>query len=238
MKSRLTLLIPWALAAGLGWAWFQAEQQQEELRASVTKLTRQQADLRFELKTRTTERDALQRAAEALDQQLGSAKTRTTATEIKHHDLSRNLTAAQQELVERTQRETALLNELARLRQPPERPATASSEVSRATQERIAVLEEQLTALLTRALAEPPARPASPPPRQVLQVGPQDAFVIVDYGAAHGASRGEIIQLQRGTTVLAQAQISDTSPGLSIAQVQPTSVKGQLQTGDLVVFTK
>ena len=45
-----------------------------------------------------------------------------------------------------------------------------------------------------------------------------------------------IIRLRRGTSELAQVQISDVRPRFSLAQVLPDTLKGQLQTGDIVVF--
>jgi len=110
--------------------------------------------------------------------------------------------------------------------------------------QRIAELEDQLTGLLTRALAETLPEPAAPDPQpapvphQVVRVGPAAAFVVLDYGGTHGARPQAIIRLQRGTSELAQVQISDVRPRFSLAQVLPGTLKGQLQTGDLVVFTQ
>lgn len=101
-----------------------------------------------------------------------------------------------------------------------------------------------MTRLLTRTLAEtlfepaPPGSDPAPAPHQVVSVGPAAAFVVLDYGEAHGARPQAIIRLQRGTSELAQVQISDVRPRFSLAQVPPDTLKGQLQTGDLVVFTQ
>jgi hypothetical protein len=110
---------------------------------------------------------------------------------------------------------------------------------------RIADLEQQLTQLLTRALAEsvaaptaePEPAPAPPAPYQVVRVGPRDSFVVLDFGAAHGARAGQILGLWRGTSEVARVQISDARPRFSLAQVLSATLKGQLQTGDLVLLT-
>lgn len=110
--------------------------------------------------------------------------------------------------------------------------------------ERITALESQLTDLLTRALAEPAASPApapvvaAPSPYQVVRVGPDSAFVIVDYGALQGAAAGDELALCRGTSVVARVQISDARAKFSIAQVLPAGLKGQLQPGDFVLIAK
>ncbi len=241
-----------AAAAGLGF-WL-ARQQNRELAAQVTRLSRQNAELRYELKQAATQAADIGQRALELGALLGSAKIRGTATETRNDQLLRELSA-------RDQREIALMAELASLRQaprpasPPEpAPAVSAVPVAPTTpspppvdvapyERRIAELEEQLTRLLTRALAESleePAPtaviPAAQPPHQVVRVGPAETFVVIDYGAVHGARPQAIIRLQRGTSDLAQVQISNVRPRFSLAQVLPSTVKGQLQTGDLVVF--
>lgn len=235
MKRRLIHFLPWALAGLFAFAWVQARRDDREQQAQLAALTRRQAELRYELKEALRTSDRLLQEANTLDTQLGSAKSRTTATEAQQRALAQTLTATQQELTAREQRENALLAELTTLRK-----AAAASPVTPDQRARIATLETQLAALLTRALAEPVADtlPPAVAPRQIVRLGPEAAFVIVDYGTQQGAQPGEIIRLQRGTSVLAQAQISDAHARFSVAHVQPASVKGQLQTGDLVLSTK
>jgi hypothetical protein len=263
MRLRIFALVISLAAAGLGWLLWRERSANTALSAQVTRLSRQNADLRYELKQASKQAvDIGQRAVE-LDSQLGSAKARTTATETKNVQLVRQLT-------EREQREVALMAELATLRQqttdrsPSEEPVvlptlilTAGKELSPPAppspapevdvgpyRQRIAELEDQLTRLLTRALAETLPEPATPDPEpapvphQVVRVGPAAAFVVLDYGETHGARPQAIIRLQRGTSELAQVQISDVRPRFSLAQVLPGTLKGQLQTGDLVVFTQ
>lgn len=262
------------LVVGLGSALFLARRANTGLAAQVTRLSRQNADLRYEAKQAAEMAEKLGRHAVELDSQLGSAKTRTTATEVRQAQLTRELTA-------REQREVALMAELATLTQklaetaapeetsrgevaaapvgarapaghslgdgrtpPASAPAAPFIDVS-ADRTRIAELEQQLTQLLTRALAEPVSAaavepetaPAPPAPYQVVRVGPRDSFVVVDFGAAHGARPGQILGLWRGTSELARVQISDARPRFSLAQVLSATLKGQLQTGDLVILT-
>ena len=263
MKAGVYVGVLGLATAGACTALFIARRDNAELTAQVTRLSRQNADLRYELKQASRQAaDVGQRAVE-LDSQLGSAKARTTATETKNVQLVRQLT-------EREQREVALMAELATLRQqttdrsqaeepvvlptliltaskessPPAPPSPAPEVDIAPYRQRIAELEDQLTRLLTRALAETLPEPATPDPEpapvphQVVRVGPATAFVVLDYGEAHGARPQAIIRLQRGTSELAQVQISDVRPRFSLAQVLPGTLKGQLQTGDLVVFTQ
>ncbi len=227
MNVRIYAAFTSLAALGLAIGLWREQAGNRELSTQVTRLARQNAELRYALKQASLQAvDVGQRAVE-LDSQLGSAKARTTATETKNVRLTHELT-------DREQREVALMAELAALRQ--KRPL-AGDDASRL---RVAELETQLIQMLTRALAEPvvevPALESPPGQHQVVRIGPADAFVVLDYGATHGARPQAIIRLQRGTSELAQVQISDVRPRFSLAQVLPGTLKGQLQTGDLVVF--
>jgi hypothetical protein len=260
MNARIGAAFAALIALGLAiWLW-QEKADSRDLSAQVTRLSRQNAELRYELKQASRQAADIGQRAVELDSQLGSAKTRTTATEAKNVHLVRQLS-------EREQREVALMAELATLRQqtaghnPSEEPAvlptlslttspapppraTGEADITAPYRQRIAELEDQLTRLLTRALAETLPEPATPDPEptpvphQVVRVGPAAAFVVLDYGETHGARPQAIIRLQRGTSDLAQVQISDVRPRFSLAHVLPGTLKGQLQTGDLVVFTQ
>lgn len=277
MKLRLYAVLVSVAALGLVIALLREQAASRELAERVTKLSRLNADLRYDYKqTARQAAEVVQRAAE-LDSQLGSTKARTTATEVKQVQLTRELTETKSRLTDREQREVALLAELATLRQkvaeasaapvPAAVPtATAAAPVSPAPvvvasapveppqpaidvaayDRRIAELEQQLTQLLTRALAdtvepaasepEPVPAPAAAPAYQVVRVGPRDSFVVLDYGSEQGARLNDIIPLRRGTLEVARVQISDARSRFSVAQVLPGTLKGQLQTGDLVVF--
>lgn len=287
MPTRLLLgtLAVLIVAGAIGTVYFQ--RQAEQHAAHAAQLERDLAKARSEASFERERAQKLSTKATELDTQLGNAKTRTTATETKNSQLTRELTTTKSSLTERQQREVALLSEIEALRQQmklaeaaPVPPASAtlttsvrnaetitagatplptapippsSATVSQsaaidldAYRERIAALEAQLTAMLTRALAEPIAAPAPTPAApaptpagyRVVRVGPQDAFVIVDYGRDEGATIGDELTLHRGTTVVARVQISDARAKFSVAQVLPAALKRQLQPGDFVLIAK
>lgn len=254
MRRSFAIILVVALLALAGLALhFRAEAVEAQSRART--MARELADARFESKQHRERAAALETRAADLDSQLGSTKVRTTATETKAAELTRALT-------ERQQREVALMAEIEALRQQGRvtgapagatlsstgagAPAAVSNESAYAR--RIAALEAQLTELLARALEAPPATvagtlapaeaQAASPAHQVVRVGAKDAFVILDYGAEHGARPGQQLSLGRGTSLVARVQISDVRPMFSIAQVLPDGPKRQLQTGDIVLLAQ
>ncbi|MBA4138519.1 MAG: hypothetical protein C0518_14530 [Opitutus sp.] len=261
------------VAAGFAW---RAQRAATIAETRAAALDRELTDTKTALKKSQERADALAAKAVELDNQLGSVKTRATATATKSSQLNRELASVKSTLSERQQREVALLAEIETLRQkistpapqpipavvPPsaasvvaEAPTRAASTSSAELEDyrgRISALEEQLTALLARALSEPPAQstPASSdltpaahsapitPAFVVVRVGPRDAFVVLDYGADHGATSGEFATLARGTSEVGRVQISDVRPRFSVAQVVSPPRKGQLQTGDIVLLAR
>lgn len=248
MKPRIVALLLGAAALGLGLAWWQERHTGRELAAQVSRLSRHNADLNYELKQAAKRAAEVTQRAIELDTQLGTAKARTTTTVSRQVQLTRELTETKAILSDQEHREVALMAELATLRQkvaeagaPSTAPApTPAPAVDLTTyNRRIAELEQQLTQLLARALAESALEPAPAQAvtHQVVRVGPRDAFVVLDYGREHGARTSDIITVQRGTSAVAQVQISDARPRFSLAQVLPGSLKGPLQSGDLLVLT-
>ncbi len=230
-------------------------------------LERQMAELRFEFEKVRTRNEQLTARATELDVQLGSAKSRATAHETKSALLNRELANAKFTLASREQREVALMAEIEGMRYEARKAADRVKAAARSApgvllapdpelaaelefyQGRISALENQLTEMLTRALAEPVepvAVAATPEPialttpsqtgHRLVRVGTQEAFVVVDYGAEHGASVGQFAVIKRGTASIARVQLSDVRERFSIAQVLPQLRNGQLQAGDIVVI--
>ncbi len=219
------------LAAGFAIAWWQARQANAASEATRIRLTRELAGVTHEARQAKDAVADYRKAAHTLDSQLGDAKSRQTTTELKADELAR-------ELGTREQRITGLLAEIENLRQSrPASSATVSPEELERTRTRITKLEEQLVALLTRALTEPVAAAAEPRSGwRVLRVGPRDSFVITDYGVEAGAATGQTLVVARGTKALARVQITDVRGDFSVAQLLTAAAKAQLQTGDFVLL--
>jgi len=72
----------------------------------------------------------------------------------------------------------------------------------------------------------------------VLNVGPQNAFVVLNFGSARGAALGQKLTIAQGTAVIATVLISDVRANFSIAQVLPDTLRGVLQKGDSALLIR
>jgi hypothetical protein len=72
----------------------------------------------------------------------------------------------------------------------------------------------------------------------VLTVGPSSAFVVLNFGSVRGAQLGQRLNVSQGTETIATVLISDVRTNFCIAQVQPDTVRGVLQKGDLALLIR
>lgn len=174
--------------------------------------------------------------------ELTNLQHRLAAAVTRGDELAQQVSDAQQALAAAAERErnlTLRLDEtsrtLAELRASAPAPETVAQ-----YQSTIASLERQLAALQDRhattagdSSAIPVAASRSP---SVVNVGPQNAFVILNFGSAHGARPQQTLTICRGPTALARVSISEVREHFSIAQVEPDSLRGTLQKGDTALL--
>lgn len=239
--SRLPSSFQWLLLAAvclLGVAYWQKHRQWQGVRASQSA---QQAALGARLAESEETITQLAGQVDALDTALGEARTKLTAADTRYVETARELSTAKARIEELEQAtrdlndlqaaHTALGREAAALREAadPELPA-AFARVMKELQTRLA--REDVPPAPVPVLATSRGRGA-----RVVSVGPSQAFVVVDYGAEHGALPRQEMLIQRGTETLARVHISDVRPRHSVAQVVPDSVQGALHKGDSAVLT-
>lgn len=175
-----------------------------------------------------------------LDTELGTAKRELTEARLHSDQLRQALELAE------TEHETAqaTIDELrvdlsARLAalQAARTQLAAAVPPAEAVRYRgtIAQLEGRVAELEER-LSHQPAAPAFVAGRadhaQVVSVGPQNAFVVINFGTRHGALPNQRLMIKRGPEPLAEVEISDTRENYSVAQVLPDSLSGKLRKGD------
>lgn len=231
-----------AIVAGI--FCFQTVRAKRLLAGQLATATERATALDATLAAATAGNAALTQQLTALDADLGEAKTRLTASETHAARVAHELAQTKVQLAARELAAQGLAADIASLRHDlaeahASEASPAELERSRAT---IAALEQQLAearhgATLTAAPAGSTAAFASRPRAAVLSVGPESAFVVLNYGAGRGAAAGQTFAIQRGTETVATVLISDVQPRFSVAQVQPDSLHGVLQKGDFAVLT-
>ncbi|MCW5549794.1 MAG: hypothetical protein KIT44_12590 [Opitutaceae bacterium] len=239
--SRLPPSLQWLLLAAvclLGVAYWQKHRQWQDARAGQSA---QQAALGARLTESGATITQLAGQVDALDTALGEARTKLTAADARYVETARELSTAKARIEELEQatrdlsdlqaahealgREVAVLRDAA----DPALPA-AFTRVMKELEGRL--IQENTPPVPVPVLATSRARDT-----RVVSVGPSQAFVVVDYGAEHGALPRQEMLIRRGTETLARVHISDVRPRHSVAQVVPDSVQGALHKGDSAVLT-
>lgn len=171
-------------------------------------------------------------------EELGDARIKLAVAESKIGTLTMDLTQARNQLAVREQNELALNREIGALRQALEGAQRQGGDVAK-YQTRIDELEQTVALLQNRAGVAAAATAVFTATRgrsiSVVTIGPQNAFVVINYGSKHGAQLNQKMIIRRGTEPIATIFISDVREGFSIAQVDPASLQTPLLKGDIVL---
>ncbi len=202
-----------------------ANEQTGSLKAKVASLESTLDTTRTQLTAAAEKLSEAELRAVVLDHDLGSAKTL-----IRLHE----------------QNAKALAAEVAALREDLDdsRNSNASPEAVAAYKSTIAELEKQLATARQGATASAGfgASTAVFTNRSgratVLNVGPSNAFVVLNFGSTRGAQLGQRLTISQGTEIVATVLISDVRANFSIAQVQPDTLRGVLQKGDSAILIR
>ena len=188
----------------------------------------------------------LQTRAFSLDVDLARTTERLAAAEARAHQLDRNLADTRSVLAVYESTTRALGDELAALRRDlsESRASNATPEAVQAYKNTISELERQLAsarngaALPTAAGASTAVFTSRAGRATVLNVGPESAFVVLNFGSARGAQLGQKLTVSQGNTLVARVVISDVRSNFSVAQVVPDTLRGVLQKGDSAVLMR
>jgi hypothetical protein len=189
---------------------------------------------------------ALDARVGALDAELTAAKSKLGAAVAQTAQLTVDLTQTRDVLALYESTARALADDVTALRKDLEesRTSNASPEAVAAYKSTISELERQLATARSGAVAPATAGGstavfASRAGRAtVLTVGPNNAFVVLNFGEARGAQLGHRLAVSQGTNVVATVLISDVRTNFSVAQVLPDTLRGVLQKGDSAVLIR
>ena len=178
--------------------------------------------------------------------ELAATKEKLSSSELRATVLDHDLTQAKTLLSIQEQNARALAAEVSSLRRDLDdaHNSAATPEAVAAYKNTIAELERQL-ANARNGAAAPSAAGASTAVftsrsgrATVLTVGPQSAFVVLNFGSARGARLGQKLEVSQGTQIVATVLISDVRANFSVAQVQPDTLRGVLQKGDSALLVR
>jgi septal ring factor EnvC (AmiA/AmiB activator) len=177
---------------------------------------------------------------------LEATREKLTASELRATVLDHDLAKTKNLLALQEQNARALAAEVTSLRTDLDdaRNSNASPEAVAAYKNTISELERQL-ANARNGAAAPTAAGAStavfssrPGRATVLTVGPQSAFVVLNFGSTRGAKIGQKLEVSQGTQIVATVLVSDVRTNFSVAQVQPDTLRGVLQKGDSALLVR
>ena len=232
-------------AALLGVLRFQSEKAKQLAELRLAAETARAAQLGADLAATQEKNAALATANTRLESDLANSQANLAATESRAAQLDRELLQAKAALAVHESNARALHTEIAALRDDlaQTRATFASPETVADYQHAIAELERQLAAARSHSTRSSDASLTATLASRagvatILSVGPQNAFVVLDFGGDRGARLGQKLQVNHGTDLRATVLISDVRPNLSIAQVLPDTLRGVLQKGDQAILLR
>ena len=240
--SIIITLLAVIAAAILGGLYWRTASDNSRLELSLSSARSQNQALTANLATSQELTEQQQAQLHALDADLSETKISLTSARSNLIILQREVEELEQNLVESNEIQRDLSGEVSSLNAAlaQARASEASPETIASYQQAISNLEQQL-ATLQSPTTQAPAMPVLTTHRsrstRVVSVGPSNAFVVLNYGASHGALPSQKMAIRRGTKQLATAQISDVRENYSIAQVRPDSLRDTLQKGDVATLT-
>lgn len=233
--------------------YFRIGNSKQLLESRLADATTRATKLETNLATATEQTGTLKGKLSVLDAELERTHAKLAASDARASELDRDLAQARTDasqakavvaVYESTAR--ALADELVELRKDlsDTRASHASPEAVQAYKNTIAELERQLAASRNGAAAPTVAGGSTAVftsragRATVLTVGPESAFVVLNFGSARGAELGQRLNVNQGNTVVATVLISDVRTNFSVAQVLPDTLRGVLQKGDLAILLR
>ncbi len=249
-KLTLTLCIVAILgSAASAYFYIQIGNTKQELSDKLSTEQTRATSLEGDLSQSKEQTANLQQRLTSLDSELGDTKSRLSSSEARSVQINRDLTQVRSQLTAKEEAEKEartqvdqLRSELVKARLNTE---AASPEEIEKYKQSIATLEAKVQELQSQpasmasngfvtsstgavVAASLPAEFTT----QVASVGPQNAFVVLSFGANDGAQAGQNLSIIRDGAEIARAQVSEVREGYAIAQVIPSSIKSALRAGD------
>ncbi|CAM2781886.1 hypothetical protein [Rariglobus hedericola] len=237
--------------------YFQIGNTKEQLQQEVSNAKTETTQLQGKLTESSAQGEALQKRLAALDSDLGEAKSKTTAAESRNTQLSRDVSQLRNQLTAKTDAEQSLNGEISQLKREL---AQAKLSASAATPEEIEAYKSKIETLEARvkefdagrsnttgsmanttggtASGNTAGAPVADLSAEVVSIGAQNAFVVLNAGSTQGVQTGQHFAIIRSGATVATSQVSSVQENFSIAQINAGSINGGLAKGDTAKLTK
>lgn len=207
---------------------------------------RRAGKLQADLNRTNEENGTLKANLSAVTADLEAVKVKFVQADTRATKLTQDLAETKTVLSVYETTARALSDEVSSLRQDlaDARGSNASPEAVAAYKATISDLEHQLAAARNGAVASSAGGMGTAvfvsrvSRATVVGVGPENAFVVLNFGAGRGAHLGQKLNVTQGTQTVATVLISDVRPNFSVAQVLPDTLRGILQKGDSAILLR
>jgi chromosome segregation ATPase len=245
-------------SAASGYFYYEIGNTKQKLRSDLQAANIQIGSLDSRVKATIVELESEKSKFLETEASLGETKTKLTTALARATQFERDLGTAKTQLTTAQEAEKKFSNELADMRkelvQARLATTTASPSEIEGYKSTIASLEARIASLTsgsstrtssttatTSGTENIKVRPASLSWRadnaRVANVGPKNAFVVLEVGSIDGAAVGQKYVVKRDSQVIAEAIISSVQDNSAIAQVLASSIKTTITVGDTAAFT-
>lgn len=236
--------------------YFQIGNTKEELKAQVATTETRANDLQAKLAESTAQGEALQTRLLTIDNERAEAVSKATAAESRNTQFSRDISQLRNQVTAKEEAEQALNTEVGQLKREL---AQARLAASAATPEEVEAYKTNIATLTARvaelesgrgtgtlaslpnttggtsssvAAQAAPVAASSDLKAEVVSIGAQNAFVVLNVGSASGVQAGQRFAITRNGSTVADALVSSVQENFSIAQIATGSLRGGLNKGD------
>jgi len=235
--------------------YFQIGNTNKELKAQVATTETRANDLQAKLSESTAQGEALQTRLLTIDNERAEAVSKATAAESRNTQFSRDISQLRNQVTAKEEAEQALNTEVGQLKRELAQAKLAASastpEEVEAYKTNIATLTARVAELesgrgtgtmvslpnttggtSTSTSAASPAAASSDLKAEVVSIGAQNAFVVLNVGSASGVQAGQRFAITRNGNAVAEALVSSVQENFAIAQIATGSLRGGLNKGD------
>jgi len=231
--------------------YIQIGKTKEQLQQQVATATTNSNALQAKLAEAEAQGEATQKRLLTVDNERAEAISKATAAESRSTQLARDVATIRNQLTAKDDAEQALNREISQLKRELAQAKLASFSTSPEEIEgyktTIATLQAKVTELeanrstagtMATTAAGATAAAAGSINAEVVSIGAQNAFVILNAGSGKGIQAGQNFTITRKGATVATAQVSSVQENYAVAQISAGSLRGGLIKGDTATLAQ